>query len=425
MAKVLRSVWEAIKSLLILFLIFSAVYLTYQLLLGSGAGPFPTPIDTTPAATVEPASSIGVPRPIRMAVTNDNGRYAVQYDDAAVDELFDNLGSLLGEALSSCGVPSSSTRFAWERAMQCPGIYFEFPGSVPLPLIAAWLGTGEGAAPPEATVSRLLLSETADTGDVSLYYFDVQTELYYSCQTIVQFSDALSGYIPNGATFAFLQGAQYRNLEADTMLLEDAPSPPIYLASGSLDLNDSGVRSTLLDKLGFHPQSNAIYPSADGWSVRDGGDTLRLTSSGTVTFRSGGDNRYPAPPGASQTDLIELTGRLVQNAVIPHCGSARVYLSDITSTQDAVTLTYAYTLSGAEVQLGQEGWCAQFIVRDGQITDYTLRLRRYTPTEQRALLLPEYQAMAAMDAMDMTDRELILRYYDGGIGTVAPAWIAR
>ena len=87
MAKLFSRVWEAFKSLLILLLAVSSVYLTYQLLVGSGTLPFSSPITSAPLSSAAPLGSVGVPRPIRMAVTNTNGRHGVQYDDTAVDEL--------------------------------------------------------------------------------------------------------------------------------------------------------------------------------------------------------------------------------------------------------------------------------------------------------------------------------------------------
>ena len=422
-----RRLVEAGKSLLIVLLALSAAYLAAQVFLGSGMGPSVLLSPPTGAAvSTEPAGSLGVARPVRMAVTNPNGRYGVQYDDDAVDELFDDLGSLLGEALDSADLPARTTRSAWEQALQRRSVYYEFPGTTPLSLAAAWLG-GSGSVPLlSVETDRLLLAQDKDSECVRLFYVNAADSSYYSCETSVLFQDLLESYIPNGAAFAFLQPDRYDGLDRGTMLLSDPPSPPIYEAASGMDLSSTEIRDVLLNALSFHPQSNAIYPSADGWSVRDGGDTLRLTDKGTVAYHAGdGEARYPIPAGAGRAELVELTGSLVASAMAPYCGSARVYLSDISQSGDVWTLTYSYLLSGAQVQLGSDGWCARFTIYNGQITDYTLRLRRYTATAETVSLLPEYQAMAAMEAMDAGGRKLLLRYYDGGSGPVSPTWIAR
>ena len=429
MSKSFRRLWEAGKSLLILLLALSALFLAGQVFLTSGAAPVGL-LSNAPGASAAPSpellGSVGVTRPVRMAVTNANGRYGVQYDDAAVDALFDALGGLLGEALGSAQEPVRTNRRDWEAALQRRGVYYEFPGAVPLSLAAAWLSGGESASLLTAEASRLLLAQSERGDSVRLYYVDAADGSYYTCETVVLFLDLLDSYAPNGAIFAFLQPERYGGLDPDTLILSSPPAPPIYQAGDGPNLGDTTVRNTLLQSLGFFPQSNAVYPTADGWSVRDGNDTLRLTSSGTVVYHAGGgEPRYPVPRDADRAELVELTGELVWNAVAPYCGAGRVYLSGITQSRDAWTLTYSYTMSGAEVRLGQDGWCAQFTIYDGQITDYTLRLRRYSATEESAVLLPEYQAMAAMEAMEAGGRALLLRYYDGGNGSVVPSWIAR
>lgn len=428
MSKPLRRLWEAGKSLLILLLSLSALFLAGQVFLSSGAAPAGL-LGGAPGASPsapEPMGSVGVARPVRMAVTNANGRYGVQYDDGAVDALFDALGGLLGEALGSAQEPVRTNRRAWEAALQRRGVYYEFPGAVPLSLAAAWLSGGERPSHLTAEAARLLLAQSEDGNSVCLYYLDASDGSYYTCETVVLFLNLPDSYVPNGAIFAFQQPERYGGLDPDTLILSDPPTPPIYHAGDGPNLGDSTVRDSLLQSLGFFPQSNAVYPNADGWSVRDGSDTLRLTSSGTVVYHTGGgEPRYPVSRDASRAELVELTGELVWNAVAPYCGAGRVYLSEITQSRDSYTLTYSYTLSGAEVQLGQDGWCARFTIYDGQITDYTLRLRRYSVSGESAVLLPEYQAMTAMEAMGAGGRSLLLCYYDGGNGTAAPSWIAR
>lgn len=428
MSKPRHRLWEAGKSLLILLLTLSALALARQVFQNSGTAPMEL-LSGTPGpspSALELLGRVGVARPVRMAVTNANGRYGVQYDDGGVDALFDALGGLLGEALGSAQTPVRTTRLAWEEALHQRGIYYEFPGAVPLSLAAAWLSGGESSLSLTAEASRLLLAESESGDSVRLYYVDAADGSYYTCQTVVLFLDLPDNYAPNGAMFAFEQPERYGGLAPDTLILSSPPAPPIYQAGDSLNLGEDALRDALLQSLEFFPQSNAVYPTADAWSVRDGGDTLRLTSSGTVVYHAGGNEpRYPIPQNASRAELVERTGQLVWNAVAPHCGAARVYLSGITQSRDTYTLTYSYTLSGAEVQLGREGWCARFTIRNGQITEYTLRLRRYSLSGESTVLLPEYQAMAAMQAMQADGRLLFLCYYDGGSGRVAPSWIAR
>ncbi len=431
MADRTRRLAEWLKSLLIFLLTLSALYLAGRAFLNPGAGATGLLGSLLPAPTLPAASQPGsmgqaeALRPVRMAVVNSNGRYAVQYDDAAVDALFQDLGDLLGEALGSAGSPTQITRQQWESALNREGVYYGLPGSVSLSLAASWMGENE-PLPLSARSQQLLLAKDRSGEAVRLYYVDAEDGSYYACDTAVTFQKRLDDYAPNAAFFAFQQPGRYDALHPDTLILSQVPTPPIYTASAGADFSDEATRLALMETLSFSPQPSAVYPSADGWSVRDGGDLLRLSGSGAVTFSAGDQlSRYPTLSQPDADAVVELTGELVEQALSPTCGAARIYLSDLEQSGESWIVTYSYLLSGSEVRLGQEGWCARFTLRAGVLVDYTLRPRCYELTEETAALLPEYQAMAAMESLDAGGRQLLLRYYDGGSGTVRPAWIAR
>ena len=77
-------------------------------------------------------------------------------------------------------------------------------------------------------------------------------------------------------------------------------------------------------------------------------------------------------------------------------------------------LRFGYTLSGALLELQGSLTAARFLVEEGRICAYTLKLRQYQDTGERTSLLPEAQAAAALSASAGGDRELILRYSDPG-----------
>ena len=423
MAEGKRRAVEALKSLLICLLVLSALFLSSKAFVPYGGRGEEGELDQLPHASEEHQSSVGVSRPVRMAVVNENGRYGVQYDDDAVDALFDSLGDLLGEALNSAEAALPVERAVWEQALLSRGIYCDFPGIVSLPLLSAWLGEGETVLEGQAVSLLLTAGEEGDTA--RLYYSDPQG-MYYTCDTQVWFGQRLDEYVPNGALFAFQQPEHYGGLAPDTLILPDVPAPPVYSSAAGVNVQDSGALEKLLDALAFSPQPNAIYPAADGWNVREAEDSLRLTRTGDIYYHAGeNSDRYPVPHEAGYTELVELTGELVRRTMAPYCGAARLYLDEVAGDGESWTVTYRYALSGAETALGQEGWCARFIIAGGQIREYTLKLRRYTATETKAVLLPEYQAMYAMQAMEAEGQLLLLRYYDGGSGAVSPAWIAR
>ena len=415
---------EGFKSMLIFLLAVSALYLGTKAFMPYGTGGEESVVDLLPQVTADSLGRVGVSGPVRMAVVNEMGRFGLQYDDTAVDAMFGDLGDLLGEALGSAGAAAPVDRSIWEEALMSRGVYYDFPGVVSLPLLSAWLGEEETKA--EAYASCLLLAAGEEDAAARLYYVDAGDGGYYACSTSVQFRQRLDEYVPNEAIFAFQEPERYSGLDPDTLILPGVPAPAIYKSTAGVDVQDDGELESLLDGLSFSPQPNAIYPAANGWNVREAEDSLRLLRSGNVYYEAGdGSDRYSIPHDATDREAVELTGEVVRRAMTPYCGEARIYLDEIGRTEKGWILTYCYALSGAEVKVGQEGWCARFVIEGGQIREYVLKLRDYEKTDTAAVLLPEYQAMYAMEAMDAVGRKLLLSYYDSGAGTVSPSWIAR
>ena len=85
---------------------------------------------------------------------------------------------------------------------------------------------------------------------------------------------------------------------------------------------------------------------------------------------------------------------------------------------------FGYLLDGCAVYLGSEGWAAEFWIRDGCVTQFTLRFRGYAADGERTLLLPVDKAAAMLPDLDAQRRELVLQYRDGGGTSVAPGWVA-
>ena len=148
------------KDILILLLTCSAVWM----LLGSGLAhlsflPFVGREDET--VTAQQEESMGwaqAVRPLRIVATmsqwDQKVRYGVQYDQNAVDELFQQTASLLVEGLSNMQTPQRVARWRWMQALQqAPGLCFDFQGEMPLSVLMGWLS--EEQSVPEATVRKV------------------------------------------------------------------------------------------------------------------------------------------------------------------------------------------------------------------------------------------------------------------------------
>ena len=85
---------------------------------------------------------------------------------------------------------------------------------------------------------------------------------------------------------------------------------------------------------------------------------------------------------------------------------------------------FGYQLDGVQVRLDRDGWAARFLVEQGQITEFQLRFRSYADSGTTSVVLPERQAMAAMEAKGHGGEELLLVYLDSGEELVSASWAA-
>ena len=426
------------KDLLIVLLACSGVYMAADLMRVDGLSSLWKKENSASAGIVEHQENSSTAWPVRLAVTSWNGesamRYGVQYNWEECQTQFQTVASLLREALSSPGVARTAAEREWREALsQRDSLYFDLLGSVPLSVLSGWLSGEETGL--EGTARRLVLSTEGD-GAV-LYYQDSQTGMYYARQAelvnVEQLRAVTAAVVDNGAKFAFeLEG--YEDLEDETLLLPEPPQPRIYTASNPLsgeaqteDIRSDSVLGGLLTALSF-PDSSYIYSGTDQ-VIRSGNDTLRLSSSGVVRYivAEGETSRYLIPAQGetpTQLEIAETCRALAEKAVGGLAGEGRLFLREMKREQGSWSVQFGYQLDGIQVQVGDQGYAAHFRVEGNEIAQFTLRLRTYADAGTRAVVLPERQAMAAMQSMNLRGQELILLYSDLGGDTVSVGWVA-
>ena len=432
-----RRLIELGKDVLIVLLACSALYLTYRTLLVGGLEDFWKGEDSGGTNLVKEQEESSVAWPVRMAVSSWNGeslsRYGVQYDTGDCDERFRMVASLLREALSSLGAAREVSQYEWRSALSgTTNLYFDFLGEVPLSVLSGWLsGTDNGLGD---TVRRLTVSAKGE--QVILYYRDERTGTYYAREAEVvntqQLSSITQGVTGNGAVFAFEQ-EQYSGLDGDTMILSKPPQPEVYSAANPLaeelqteELSQGGRLSELLLALSF-PDSSYIY-SNNGLVIRNGNDTVRVSDGGVVKYEvlEGEQSRYLIPAKEGQPTLFEAAQAcrwLADRTVGAMAGEARLYLREIRQTQNGWQIDFGYCLDGASVQVEDSGYAAHFQVEGDEITQFILQMRSYSKTGEQSIVLPEPQAMAAMQALGKEGGQLLLSYRDMGGDTVSASWV--
>lgn len=413
------------KNLLILLLSVSAIWLMTMTPLVQDSGL--ADLFSGKKGDEEPRDEVvltAAAHPSRMAVVGESGRYGVQYDQSAVDEMFARMGPLLGEALNSAGEPVELTQSDWQHGLSLPGIYFDFDRSIPLSALGSWLQQ-EGKCALTGTARRIVLTAGGED-EVRLYYQDGGSGAFYSCVTGLSFElhlePAVASVTGNDALFAF-EREDLELLQPYTLITEIRESA-VYTVSNPLA--DSGEVTAILKQLSFGSDSHV--PISGGEAYLDGGARLEITDGGSVYFSDGQREKYPVAAldeAATVAEMIEAAREIAEQTVGSRCGQARLYLESVRETEEGVLVRFGYRLNGSAVWLYEGGWAAEFLISDGCIGDFTLHFRAYTATGGTKLLLPMDQAAVILPGVTDVARELAIQYRDGGGTEVSPGWVAE
>lgn len=355
-------------------------------------------------------------------------RCGLLYDQAACQELFQQVAGPLVEALSSAGEPEPVSRSQWENALTGTlGVYMDFQGEIPLPVLVGWLSGGDTRL--TAHVRRLALTVWED--GVDLYYRDEETGSCYHCRSEVAdpfaLAEALSKLTDNGAFYAF-ESELYQALDPDTLLFPDAPVPAVYAVSNPMSAGQETLQALVQD-LGFSLNSTSFY-STDEQVARSGDDSVRLSDRGTAQYQyegRKGDGLFPVRRQGNADELfsaVETCRQIALSAMAARCGEARLYLISVRGAEGEWEIDFGYSLDGIPV-LTEGGRAARFVVEGEEVVQFSLYLRSYVNSGNTSLVLPPRQGAAALSAQNLTGEELLLTYIDSGGDTLTAGWSAK
>lgn len=421
-----RRTLERLKSLLILLLSASALYLLTMTPLVQDSGL----LELFHADVLSERDNLSVSLtaaagPSRIVVSNGEDRYGLQYDQSAVDELFVRLGPLLGEALLSSSGPETVSEMQWQQYLQGKSIYFDFDGEIPLSTLSSWLRSEE-ACTLTADARRILMVEGTEDR-VLLCYQDAADGDFYACRTELLWSlhlePEVGGFTGNGARFAFEDDDWAQLLCPYTLITEDADR---YVYAASVPLASADSRTQLLEALDYTGRNHA--PVSGGELYLDGSDRLHVMSGGMVSYDAVQGGKYAVPcvgETVTQTEAIEAARRLAERTIGAQCGEAELYLLSAEKTGEGWRIRFGYRLDGCAVWLYDEGWAAEFYVSSGYMSKFTLYFRSYVRTGTGTMLLPIERAAVMLPSLGREQGELLLQYRDQGETTVEPVWVAK
>jgi hypothetical protein len=417
---------ESVKNILIILLLFSAVFLGWQSrLFGNSSVKLDLlanfvddqAADVSGGGIVSGATNgAGEARPIGIAVTDASGdRYGVRYDLEKVEEVYKNAVIIFREALGSAQEPEKVGEKEWRAALSAPGVYFEYMSPVSLSVLDGWYG-GEMAGDWGGVCVRRLFA-AAVGGETRLCFEEAETGLFYAAGTkaaperITRLNEL---YQPNRTVFAF------EALGAQPLKVPYALIMPEMTAYAKLEASNPLAGETLaevLRKLGVSAHKKPIINESGNQVYPEDEFRIELSPDGTLSYRWTGSRDGAAE--LDQSAAIETARRVVADTIGKHCGdAARVYFDAVSSSGSSYRVTFTYVAEGGLVYLGRDGYAAAVTVTDGYISAMELRFRNYKVSDVNLSLLPEIQAAAAADGAFM------LCYTDGGADILEPAWIA-
>ena len=400
-----RRTLEALKTVLIAVLLVSAVLLGYSSDVFSGVSgaftPSQMPSFEHGSTTATPAEAA---RPTMLVLTNATGGRAVfKYDIDALDLVYERTSGNLGEALVALAFPEECSEDEWRKALQAPGVMFEYPGSIPLELVREWLGSpGEGFG---ITVRRMCF--VFDNNNAALYLDD--GEKFYMSQTT-----ALGGELFVAASYE--SGIKYlfeqeNNTTAPYMILH--PDNTHATALSYNPLSDSTALADAVSVLGIDLKLTSSYVDTDGtrFYVSNTFD-LFISPDGVVNYRR--DNAGDAPVGFCES--VDIARRVAVSTIGALAGDARVYFTGFYYENNSLTVLFDYFFEGGRVFFPGHSSAAKITVAGGVVTSAELCFRSFSQGESTQLL-PERLALT------VSGGEFSLGYADSA--TSAPFWYSH
>ncbi len=357
--------------------------------------------------------------PVRIAVNNQTGVFATQFDTEIIGTLFENqLGSLFREALVGVTQLDTISREEWiNQFQQNRWIYYDFSCVYPISHLASWLGSENVNSTLSATLSSCIL--VYQDMESLLVFADDFNGRYHICLLDSTVSNRLKNtiekYESNNAVLAF-QNEQFDVFDEVVIIGEDAPILPYYESSNPVKKWTDNDRNEMLTSLLFNPKAITVYESAEGVVIQEGRDTLRILSQGTLTFHTSSDEAKRYMVDTSQVgEIIEQTQEILFSALSNENNEAKINLIDVKYNEDgSIVASYGYRLHGVPVQLYSDEYCARFYIQDGVVRDFVIHLRQYTSNDQVEILLPEEHVAAIVKGENRTNVKISPVYIDSG-----------
>lgn len=362
----------------------------------------------------EPAPSgqiVGAAQPIAVSICSPVGRQSFLYDDAVLDAAYEQLGSLLAQALDTAAQPSLASEKELFAALSAHSVYFRFPVALAPQTLGVWL---QSAAPEAAASEQFVLALEEQT--VCLYLPGSSITRYTTALPPETLSQALSRCVPDGSRFAFEDGAAaVKKIAPLSLLPADAPALHTLSAANPCDAR---YITSLAEKYGINPYGDARYvDDAGNTTFTEPGFSLTVSAQAEIVLRISDRNDGRFLCDSTDAARIEAARSMLEQISGDLPGAARLYLTEYAPQEDGAVCRFDYFCGGVPILL-RSGAAAEVVFSGGGVRELRLSLRSFSLCDEIPLLLPASQAAAiAPEAQRM---ELI--YADSGQELLIPGW---
>lgn len=346
--------------------------------------------------------------PVAISVRNEAGRYTAMWDFEALDNAFEDLGGILGQALDTAQAPVPVEESRLDQVLSGVSAWFAYEGGLPAGVLAAWL---DASLEEEADTEIYAFVLAVEDGDAALYLVGDQTVRMTTEVDTQTLEFMLSEYYPDGSSFGFETHEALPHLH-----LVPGDGQSVSGVYRSKAVTDRKLEQLATD-LGFNPYGDTNYTDTAGDTYfTEVGGTLQVKRSGLLTLTSTVSTRFSAADTQPDT-LAEEARRLVELAAGDTLGDARLYLTRLEQQGEETVLTFHHVVEGIPVE-SAEGPGARVTFSGTVVTKLELQLVTYSLRDQTQHVLPPVQAMAILPE----GSGLRLIYSDTGDSSVAAGW---
>lgn len=330
--------------------------------------------------------------PTRIAIKDEGKTNGAQYHEASVSVLYDAMYEVIGKALAAQGEFQSADLSELKQSLKSDGIYFGYEGSLPISLLANWMGQTSK----EQTATDIIWLD--ETGTL---YIHTMNGFKKKSTNINKWNVDVIKLPTNKCIFA-ADDDMFQKIRPDTLIFEnDIVHAEKYSVSipDFLDAQNGTSLTNLLSAFSYDLYVNR-YEENQGQTMVFVEDysTLHVSKDGTVIFNAsaneGGINVINDPEYANelnvQMDLAVTLVREVQNSM---GDTSQAMLYAITQNDDEKVFTFIQCIGGIPVKT--EKPFAQLVIQNNKLMEARFELKNFNQTGAQTAVIPTRQAAVA------------------------------